>query len=424
MSKKFRFSQLLFVLGALLLILSACSGDQSGSGSGDDLEPVTLTMFYNGYSGTLVDDQMEALKEEYPHITIDLIINTPIEEVLTSGTSVDLTAQSMGQVFKVMDLHLAEDLTDLVNKHNFDLNRLAPGVLESAKSYSDGGTLRIMPYELNNSVLLYNKGIFDRFGLEYPQDDLTWDDVTDITRQVTRFEDGVQFSGISYSGLNPVFKNQMKLTFIDDEAGKATINTDGWRHWMTVMSAPYRIEGNGLTGDNPFFVEQTMALRTGPSPLERLPDAIEAGLEWDAVTFPKFPGYEEIGSQMNSPFYTIVPTSQYKDEAFQVIAFLLSDQVQMMNARKGSVPVVDNPDVVAEYGKNLPFLEGTRYAEVIFKEQIAPPAQVSMHDMIGRNSISRALAQVINGQEDINSVLRQFQETADNELAEALKKTN
>ena len=94
-----RFTMLFIGLLGLVLLLSACSGETSGKGD-DSGEPVTLTWFYNGWSGTLVDDQLEALSEEYPHITIEIINDMLIEDVLSAGTSLDLTAQSMGQVFK------------------------------------------------------------------------------------------------------------------------------------------------------------------------------------------------------------------------------------------------------------------------------------------------------------------------------------
>lgn len=442
---KWKGIHILIFLAAFLAVMPACSSDDSKSGLQAEeserqpsavesaqeeavqapTEPVTLTMYYNGYSESLVADQLEALKEAYPHITLDIISGTPIEEVITSRTPLDMTAYSMGGIFTVMDLHLASDLTELVAKHDFDLNRLSPGVLESAKSYSPEGQLLIMPYELNNSVLTYNLDIFDRFGVDYPIDGMNWDDVYDLAAQTTRFEDGVQYYGFSYSGLNPVYKNQMGLQFIDPETNQAMIDSDEWAHWMRVMTRFQDIEGNedlGYAGRiEAFFQTKTLAMRTGPSPLDQLPAAVESGLRWDAVTFPKFPGYEELGSQMNSPFYTIVPTSSHKDEAFQVIAFLLSDQIQGMNARKGRVPVVSSPQVVAEFGKDLPFLEGTNYANAVFQEKIAPPAPVSPYDDYARRQLSWAMTLVNVEGMDINTALRQVKEDADSQIEAAIK---
>lgn len=117
-------------------------------------DPVTINFFYNGYSGSLMDDWKARVKEKY-NIILNPYLDQTIENLIASGVKLDLVAYSAGGLFKALDLQLTSDLTDLVKKYNFDLNKLAPGVLESAKMYSDKGEFPVMPYELNNNVVIY-----------------------------------------------------------------------------------------------------------------------------------------------------------------------------------------------------------------------------------------------------------------------------
>lgn len=247
------------LLVAIILVLAACGGNEQSDGaqqseSGntegkneESKEPITLNFFYNGFSESLTDEVKQLIESEFPHVTINMILHgtgQTINDVIVSGTPVDLAAFTMGQLFNVMDLQLASDLTELIEKHDFDADRLADGVLETVKGYSENGEILVMPYELNNSVLLYNKNIFDRFGVSYPFDGMTWDDVYDLSAQTSREEDGTLYQGFVYFGSNPVYKNQLGLTFVDPETNRATLNNDGWQKWLQVMTSFYEIENN------------------------------------------------------------------------------------------------------------------------------------------------------------------------------------
>lgn len=443
--KKNQF-KLFAMLMALVLFLAACGGNDKEDGNNanqpgdipppitntDDpnpepaptkKDPVTLNFFYNGFSQSLTDQVKEMIENKFDHVTINMILHatgSTINDVLAAGTDVDLAAFTMGQLFNVMDLQLATDMTELIQKHNFDLNNLADGVADTVKGYSEGGKFLVMPYELNNSVLLYNKNIFDKFGVDFPVDDMTWDDVLDITKKVTREDNGVQYSGFVYTGANPVYKNQLGLQFIDPATDKASINNDGWKRWLDVMTSFYKVEGNEIkTAETLFFSDQTLAMRTGPNPLDRIPPAMENGLEWDAVTVPTFQPDETTGSQMNAPFYIIPPKSRDKDTAFEVIAYLMSDEVQAWNAKQGRVPIIKSNEVIEQFGADLPFLEGTNYAHAVFNEKIAAPIRVTKYDGIARNQLSSLITKTATEDIDLNTALREAEEAINKAIEEA-----
>lgn len=417
-------------------ILSACGKGEGATGAADGGDkgqpaevppkPATLNFFYNGYSKQLVEELQQKVEAKYPHIKLNMIIHgkgSTIEDTLAAGTNLDLVAFSAGGLFTVIDLQLATDMTDLVKRHNFDLNRFSPSVLETIQSYYEGGKLMVMPYELNNNVLYYNKNIFDRFGVAYPKDGMTWNEVYELAKKLTRLDNGVQYEGFQYNHLNLVYKNQMALPFVDPKTNKAAIHTDQWRKWLEQMTRFYQFDGNHLIGygDGVFIRRQEVAMYTGPSLLDQLPDAVSKGMEWDMVSLPRFDGMENVGSQMNAPFYAIPPTSTNRDEAFRVIAYLLSDEIQGANARKGRVPVVKSESVVKDFGIDLPVLKGKNTA-AFFKDTIGKPITVTRYDGIARSTFTEvAVDGYSKGKLDIAAALRTAEEEINKKIAEAQK---
>lgn len=426
------------ILSALALLATAC-GDKTTTDNAAQPEatkpiaadvnvvkdPVTLNFFYNGFSESLTNEVKRMIETKFPTVTINMMLYTAqntTNDVVAAGTPIDIAAFTAGQLFNVMDLRLTSDLTGLMEKYKFDTSRLADGVLETVKGYSDKGEIPVMPYELNNSVLLYNKTIFDKFGVPYPKDGMTWDDVLELTKRVSRVDNGVEYRAFSYTGANPVYKNQLGLPFVDPQTNKATMNTEPWKRWLQVMTSFYTVEANKLAGiaDNIFFKDQTMAMRTGPNPLDLLSTAIKSGLEWDAVSMPVFK--ESPGSQMNAPFYIIPPNSRDKDTAFKVINYLMSDEVQSWAAKQGRVPIVKSKAVVEQFGADVPFIKGTNYAKAVFEEKIAKPILVTKYDGIVRTQMTSALAKVATTPGlDLNTALREAEEAANKAIQEAQK---
>lgn len=430
-------SKLLPVIPAALAVglLSACGG---GAGAGDvagqqgeaakpeKKEPVTLHFLYNGYSKELVEEQKSKVEKKFPHIMLNVMLEagegTKLQDVIGSGTQLDAVARAAGGVFDAMKYQVMTDLTPFIQSHKFDTNRLAPGILEAVKSYSSKGEVLFMPYELNNTTLYYNKSIFDRFGLPYPTDGMTWDDVYDLASKVTREDGGVKYKGIKLNALNLVYRNQLGLPFVDPQTFEPKINTDAWKGWLETMTRLYTIPGNEPASDDTanFFSKQTLAMMAGPSPLDQLPAAVQKGLDWDVVSLPQFKGMEGKGSQMNAPFYAITPTSKHKDDVFEVLAYLVSDEIQSWNSRMGHVSVLRDASIMAEFGQGLDILKG-KNIKAFVSEKIAAPVQTTIYDGIARSRFSQIVDRLVSGSDDVNTALRKAEEDILKRIADEKK---
>ncbi|MEF3306815.1 ABC transporter substrate-binding protein [Paenibacillus sp. GYB003] len=395
-------------------------GSETAPAPGMTTEPVTLTFFTEGNSAILAETIERLVSQKYPNVTLRTIKSakgTLIEDVMGAGTSIDLLSYSLGGLGKVKDYKLVSDLTPLMQKYGFDTSRFADGVLDTVKSYFEDGTVSALPFELNNNVLFYNKGIFDKFGVSYPKDGMTWEQVYDLAKKVTRTEGGVQYKGFQLEGINLVYKNQMGLGFVDPKTLRATVNNDPWKKWIEQMAEFYKIPGNEPTNNYKinFLQNQTLAMSTGPNFLTEIPEAAAKGLDWDVVQLPQFAGLEGKGGQMNAPYYAIPPSSKNKDSAFLVMQYLLSDEVQTIMARQGRIPIVKKEEVRKEYAKDLKGMEGKNIA-AFFKDTIGAPVPSTKYDAIAKSAVNAAFNKVATNAADANTALRQAEEDINKQI--------
>lgn len=415
-------------ISALLVFMLGCSGSTPGSpeakpaednkpSAPEALGPVSLTLFKED-TGVSAETVEQLIRKKFPQIDLKVIKSakgTMIEDVVSGGVVPDIVSHSLGGLWKLKDLQLLSDLTPLIQTHKFDLSRFADGVVDVVKSYSDNGQqFLVMPFELNNNALFYNKDIFDRAGVDYPKDGMTWEQLYDLTKRLVRTDGNLQINGFHYNFLNVIYKNQLALPFVDPKTNKAAVNSEQWANWVKVMTAFYTIPGNQPPVDEKtaFMKNQTLAMRTGPNYMTEL---AASGMNWDVVSFPHFAGKEGAGSQMNAPYYTIPPAAKNKDAAFQVISYLMSDEIAVELARQGRIPILKNEAVRKEFGKGIAGLENKNIS-AFFKDTIAKPAPQTKYDGAAKSTFNSVLITLLGGQKDINTGLREMEEQINKQI--------
>lgn len=133
--------------------------------------------------------QEAAFEKAYPDIDLQYVdvasqdYNLKATSMLTGGDTADVY-----DVKELSDLQnwIAQDcvvsLEDYVKANNFDL---APFIgLENSYRSLDG-VLYGLPFRSDFWVLFYNKTLFDKAGIAYPTNDMTWEQYADIARKMT-----------------------------------------------------------------------------------------------------------------------------------------------------------------------------------------------------------------------------------------------
>ncbi|MFC4779042.1 ABC transporter substrate-binding protein [Paenibacillus sp. GCM10023252] len=388
-------------------------------------EQIELTIFkYGGVTltQTEVDTYFAPVEKKFPHIKIKLLDipeGDPIEPLLTAGTIPDLIFG--GNYGELKEKDLLADLAPLKEKYGYDESRLKPEVISAINQSSEGNQF---PFSVNLPVLYMNKDIFDRFNVPYINELKTWDEIIDIAKQLTRSEGGVNYVGIDLSATK--LGSGLSLDIIDPATGQAAVTNKDWTKVYQTLKKLYEIPGfvqgddyRHDDKDDVFYVDQNLALYTHNlaqliGPLEELRRQ-GVTINWDFAPHPNFE--EALGSslEINVHRFGITKGGSHQEEAYQVLNYLLSDEVQRLVSRNGRVSVLNNPELEKEFGADIEVLKG-KTIEHIFR---AKPRLLNAENVYERK-ITKYLGEAsediaIRGA-DVNSALRTAEEKINKDL--------
>ncbi|MDF2725377.1 MAG: family 1 extracellular solute-binding protein [Paenibacillus sp.] len=424
---------MLIVSAVSVAALAACSGKETktadpavDTSKPAASEPVKL-VFYNLAETVLPADQFklyieEPIKKKYPHISFDYIQGDTkektIEKLVASGVVPDIVTGGPSSLFDFMNVGLTGDMNPLISKYKFDLGRLDEQAVSFFKGYSTKGELISLPVTSDQNVLYYNKDIFDKFGVAYPKDGMTWDDAYELTKKVTRSESGVNYRGIDVQRGYLTY-NQLSLPYVDQGTEKPVFNNDGWKSLFAMMQKLYAIPGNEYknTGQDDFIKNQTLAMFASYNIIMLLKD-IPKSFNWDLVTLPTFSQKPNTGLAPFPQHMLVTATSKHKDNAFHVLETMLTDDVQMARGRDaGIAPAITKQSVQEQFMKGVGFAEGKNVG-AFFKLQFAAPRKGTPYDKLAITEVSNGLTAVLQGKKDINTALRDAEEQSIKKIEE------
>ncbi|GBF78435.1 hypothetical protein PA598K_07079 [Paenibacillus sp. 598K] len=434
---------------AMTLALTACGGGNTSepttakagnaaegdAAKSEEKEPVTLT-FWN-YGNTITDTEfnkliVEPTKAKYPHITLERIKtdeNTKPEDLLSTGQLPDIIYTSSGpSYYRFLDLGVVQELDELIAKHGVDTSRIKPAIADSIRSFTPEGKLIAIPLSFNLFITYYNKEIFDKFNVPYPSDEpQTWSEWLELGRQLTVQDNGVQYLGIDLGGPSSLVRS-LDLPNVDPATGRSTLADPQWTSIFELLKQQYEIPGfiganQEIVYDRDTFIqERRLAIRPSflanmVGPLEELrQEGIE--LDWDIAPAPSF-GDNKVGGSIHSVILS--NQSKHLDDAFLVIANILSDETQRLVSRNGRVPAIVDPELEKEFGADIEVLKGKKI-ENVFKleaKQNNPPHVLD--NKLG-DVLTKTAEEIALQGKDVNSALRAAEEES-NRLIETWEKT-
>ncbi|WP_028552611.1 ABC transporter substrate-binding protein [Paenibacillus sp. UNC451MF] len=396
-------------------------------------DPVEITVY--SAPGDSEDSWNEnygnAIKKKFPNYTIKFINPRgndalKLQNQIVAGQNIDIYYESIGGFFSsVPDNNLQYDMSDLVKKYNLDLNRFEPSTIEAMKK-NTGGQLWGIPVYTNNMIMYYNKDIFDTFAVPYPKDGMSWEEVLTLSRKLTKRENGKQYAGLAVSPAHILKMNPYSLPFIDAASGQATINNEEkWKKMFQTFfidpstGADYREAiqalGNKLPYTDQFTKDQTLAMFVVLSNLPTLLPQDFAQVNWDMVSAPAFNDLPGVGTQSYPTYFSIPNFSKHKEEAFQVIQFLSSDEVQRDNAKKGIMSILKGSEFKEAYGKESKFKDKNYNAA--FFHSFAPIMPKTKYDSIAEKAYTKSLVDLSLGKIDLNTLFRNAEEETNKGIA-------
>lgn len=429
-----------FLMSAIAV---ACSGQQeSGSEAkqGDNKQPNTTEVtkqpveltFYYMYADSNYEAFMQEhgnlIQKKYPNFSFKFIQNTKgttPEDIIATKTDVDVFIAINPSMMTLKELKMEGDITDLVAKYKYDLNRIDPASLNVLRGIGEG-KLPGLPFKINTLGMFYNKDLFDKFGVPYPKDGWTWDDVLETSKRMTRTDSGVQYRGFGIRPLgNTMQLNQLSHSMITKDY-KATINNDQWKAYFNKLIPLFQVPGYEPTAailadakqSDMFSKEKTLAMLVQMN--SDFPKAHQnLDINWDVVSFPTFKEKPGVGPQPDIVYYVLSSTSKHRDEAFLAMTEILSDDVQMARSKLGNPTVLKSQAIRDAFGTENPDLKG-KNMKALIPQQYAEPAVYNKHNNKVVGQLAGSIREVILGTKDLNTSLREREEKANSDIQTAI----
>ena len=434
MNKTMKATIALVLAGSML---SACGGGgKTQDNAADnktpkaaDLKPVTIRLFPNQQ---VTDEDFnkliaEPVKKKYPHITVEMIKKDSakwLPDYVASGEVMDLVTIWNGTLPSYADLSLYEDITPLAKKLNFDLSRFDQGALDTIRETSDKKELIALPYNVQFNALYYNKDVFDKFGVPYPKDGMTWDDAIELGKKLSREDGGVTFRGLDPESVTRMLF-PMSLNVVDAKTQKSNVNTDPYKRVFDVTNRIYAIPNNKpktLTqnASDVFIKEKNVAMIGTVNIFDKL--RTDPGFKWDVAQYPSYSERPNVYGMFDMHTILITKTSKNKDDAMRVLEVLFSDEVQLISTKEtGRVSALKDPKFNQAFGTAMPHLNGKQLSS-IFKSKPAQSPPFSVHYTKGIAHLRNSFAEVVDGKKDINTALREADEKINQMIATESKK--
>lgn len=406
------------------VIASGCGKTSGGMKEGDassvSEEPVSLVLLNDSSIEQEYIDQVAAeVKKKHPSIDLKIYKNekgSTLDELILAGETPDLLLSYNGKLASYRDKDLLYDMTPLIGSRQVDLGRFDPSYIDDVKIASTNNEIFGLPVSLAYHALYYNKNLFDKFGVPYPKDGMTWEQILELARKLTRIDGGTQYRGFDIG--NMVWASQpLGIAAIDFKTDKATMRTDEWKRVFELMKALYTIPGNMMTGkakDN-FLKDKTLAMYADLSIASELEIASQTGFDWDVVQYPSFPEKPNIYGNASVSVLMITKASKHKERAMQVVQAAVSDEVQLESSKSGRVTPLLKAEIKQAFGLNEVVFRG-KNVQGIFKSKPVKYPIASQYRGKAEGVVRAKFNEYVNGAIDVNTALAQ----ADEEINKAV----
>ena len=221
----------------------------------------------------------------------------------------------------------AGKLEDLTNYNLIDQNFYPKAV----EAMSRNGKIYAVPRDISNLVLFYNKDIFDKNHLPYPNANTTFNDFLILARAATDHEKGI--FGISFEE-DPLFY----LPYLMSEGGgllsndgqteilNTTESQNGLNFYADLRNkyhvAPMQSESASATMAQMFLQGKLAMHLSGRWLVPKYRES--ADFDWDVAPFPK--GTKGSIVPLDASGWAISADSKHKEEAARLIKFLSSKE--------------------------------------------------------------------------------------------------
>ncbi|MCG7379213.1 extracellular solute-binding protein [Paenibacillus sp. ACRSA] len=197
--------------------------------------------------------------------------------------------------------------------------------MKEVLSNESGELLGLAP-QVVVSGIFYNKDLFDSIQVDYPTDQMSWEQLLSLSN---RFADGDRygFEGGEATPQNVVMTilATNKIRLLDDQNQELIFNEKDWLK-MIELAVNLQKQGSLIEGTGEHFLEGKSAMLS--SNISMIPKLQQQNsFSWGVVSYPSDPLHTELSSGLQfNHVLSINKESANKEDVWKIIAYLMSEE--------------------------------------------------------------------------------------------------
>lgn len=309
-------------------------------------------------------DIANQVTQKFPHIEMKFETDSfnnfwpKFQTGLAGGNAPDLVAlhATRGQMFGARGAFVP--LNDLIAKDkDLKFEDFNKGIVEAL---SFKGKVYALPYDYGPFMIYYNKTLFDKAGVKYPDENTTWDQFVDIAKKMTRTIDGKEVFGIAaqpmpdhallYAYANGTQFAEGDKSILTNPAAVEAIQWYADLIHKHKVSAPLTDPSSNTWHRELFYAGRVAMYVDGPWNFLNVRSKLKD--EWDIALMPK--GKAGNWTSVTGSGFGIASTSKHKEEAWEALKIITSTESLTKLAKAGRGYPARNSALPAFYNDTLP----------------------------------------------------------------------
>ena len=336
----------------LVGVLTGCGGSSKKSEDADGKKNLSVFIFANDHESAVYKDMIEQFKEDHKDTIANVDIQITTQEEYSKTLTGMMTAGDLPDVFYVgpesveqfVENGYIEDLQPILEEKGISTDGLV--AQEALNSYRyDGektgeGDLYALPKDASVFAYAYNKDLFDKEGIPYPdpENPYTYEEFVEVCKKFTKDTDGdgeIDQWGCGFANafmLQPfVWSNG--ATYLTDDYKKVNIDTPEFKdalqkyvdctlkHKITPtveQDASLGVYQRWLAGQEAFYA-------CGTWDVAAFMDKETFPFNWDLCAYPTLSTGKTM-TWLGTVGFCVSAKSENKEEATELISYLCTDE--------------------------------------------------------------------------------------------------
>jgi len=365
-------------------------------------------------STTYYEPLIKAYEAKNPNVTIEMLdlgsadFMTMLQTQLSGGdSSIDIvTIKDIPGYNNLVKRNLLMNLNDKIKSEKVDVS-LYGGTTDQI---SVDGKLYGIPFRSDFWVIFYNKDVFDKAGVAYPDNDMTFAEYDALARRMTSGTGAAKVYGAHYH----TWRSAVQLFGILD--GKNTIVDGTYNFLKPYYEMVLSQQKDGIVQDyatlktssthysGVFYNNSVAMMNMGSWFIATLINQIEQGKtevkNWGLAKYPHAEGVPAGTTLGTITSLGVSNASKKKDAAFDFVKFVTGPEGAQIIAKTGTIPAIKDAEVVKIIASKpgFPSDQGSRDALQVAKTYLEMPLHErageievvlnQVHDEIMTNNLS------------------------------------